>query len=164
MHPQIEDIFDNADSRYLKTEELRLVAQYASSIPERLAAYRSLRDCELEVMQWVANQLQAEMPQEPETMLERSITNALLMLRHCGMAVLLHQDSIVRERFLNWVKPTIEVYNTQAIDARLYHLLNQRLEQNLGKHMALLSPTLLMAQNELLPQKVESANGVAIGW
>jgi hypothetical protein len=164
MHPPIEEIFDDADSRYLKIEELRLVAQYTSSIPERLTTYRNLRDRELEVMQWVADQLQAEMPQEPEVTLERSITNALLMLRHCGMAMLLNQDSIVKDRFLNWVKPTVEVYNSQAIDARLYQLLNQRLEQTLGKHMALLSPTLLMAQNALLPQKVESANSVAIGW
>ena len=164
MHPQIEEIFDDAGSRYLKIEELRLVAQYASSVPERLATYRGLRDCELDVMQWVADQLQTEMPQEPETKLERSLTNALLMLRHCGLAMLLNQDSIVRERFLNWVQPTVEVYGTQAIDARLYQLLNQRLDQTLGKQMTLLSPILLMAQNALLPQKVESANGVAIGW
>ncbi|HEY9627779.1 MAG TPA: hypothetical protein V6C84_10795 [Coleofasciculaceae cyanobacterium] len=164
MHPQIEELFDDADTRYLKIEELRLVAHYVSSIPERLATYRSLRDCDLEVMQWVANQLQAELPQESEATLERCVTNALLMLRHCAMAMLVNQESIVKERFLNWVQPTVEVYNTRAIDARLYQLLNQRLNQTLGKRMELLSPMLLMAQKALVPEKVESVNGVAIGW
>jgi Phycobilisome protein len=164
MHPQIEAIFDDADSRYLKVEELKLAAQYFGSIPARLAAYRSLRDHELEITQWVADQLQAEMPQETTENLERSLKNALLMLRHCGMAMLLSEETIVKERFLNWVVPMVEVYNTQAIDSRLYLLLNQRLDQVLGKHMALLSPVLLMAQNVLLPQPAEPVNGVAIGW
>jgi hypothetical protein len=86
------------------------------------------------------------------------------MLRHCGMAMLLSEEAIVKERFLNWVVPMVEVYNTQAIDSRLYLLLNQRLDQVLGKHMGLLSPMLLMAQNVLLPQLAEPVNGVAIGW
>ncbi|HEY9641872.1 MAG TPA: hypothetical protein V6C57_15400 [Coleofasciculaceae cyanobacterium] len=164
MHPQIEAIFDDADSRYLKVEELRLVAQYVGSMPARLTAYRSLRDHELDTMQWVADQLQAEMPHEKPENLERSLKNALLMLRHCGMAMLLNEEAIVRERFLSWVMPMVEVYNTQDIDSRLYQLLNQRLDQVLGKHMVLLSPMLLMAQNFLLPQPAELANGVSIGW
>lgn len=150
MHPHIEELFDDAETRYLKVEELRLVAQYVSSVPERLTAYRNLRDCELDVMQAVADQLQAEMPQEPEATLERSITHALLLLRHCAMALLLDEEAILQDRFLSWVRPSIEVYNTQAIDSRLHQLLNQRLNQVLGKQMALLNPILLSAQQALL--------------
>jgi Phycobilisome protein len=167
MHPQIEAIFDDADSRYLKVEELKLVAQYVSSVPARLAAYRSLRDHELEIMQWVSDQLQAELPHENTENLERSLKHALLMLRHCGMAMLLNEETIVKERFLNWVVPLVEVYHTQAIDSRLYQLLNQRLDQVLGKHIVFLSPLLLMAQTALLPQSdepAELANDMAISW
>lgn len=164
MHPQIEAVFDDPASRYLQIEELKLVAQYIGSIPERVAAYRSLRDHELEVMQWVVNQLQSEMSQETEETLERSIKHALLMLRHCGMAMLLNQESIVQERFLDWVKPIVEAYNSQAIDSRLYQLLNQRLNQVLGKQMNHLGPLLLKAQNSLLVPQTEPANGVVIGW
>lgn len=164
MHPQIEAVFDDPAMRYLQIEELRLVAQYIGSIPERLAAYRSLRDHELEIMQWVVNQLQTEMPQESEEALERSIKHALLMLRHCSMAMLLNEEAIVQERFLDWVQPITEAYNTQAIDSRLYQLLNQRLNQVLGKHMSPLSPLLLKAQNALLTPQAEATNGVTIGW
>ena len=163
MHPQIEAVFDDVENRYLKVEELKLIAQYVGSVPERLTVYRSLRDRELEIMQWVADQLQADLPQAQESDLERSLKNALLLLRHCAMAMLLDQEDIIRDRFLDWVMPLIEVYETQAIDRRLYQLLNQRLTQMLGKPMNLLSPMLLKAQDALSAQKVESANGVAVG-
>lgn len=163
MHPQIEEIFDDAENRYLKGEELRLVAQYVSSIPERLAAYRNLRDSELEIMQWVARQLEAEMPSEQTEVLERSLRNALLMLRHCGMAMVLNEESIIRDRFLNWVGPIVEVYNTQAVDARLYQLLNHRLAQTLGSHMSWLSPMLTIAQTALLSPRAEVADVGAFG-
>ncbi|NJO43263.1 MAG: hypothetical protein HC769_27975 [Cyanobacteria bacterium CRU_2_1] len=164
MHPQITEIFNDAENRYLKPEELRFVTQYVSSLPERLDAYRNLRDRELEIMQWVADQLQAQMPQEKVETLERCIKNALLMLRYCAMGMLLNDEAFVKDRFLSWVSQTVKVYNTEAIDAALYHLLNQRLNQTLGsKSMSLLQPILSMVQNTLVPQD-EPANGVAIGW
>ncbi|MBD3880479.1 hypothetical protein IFO70_01780 [Phormidium tenue FACHB-886] len=163
MHPQIEEIFDDAENRYLKIDELKLVSQYVKSIPERLAAYRSLRDREIEIMQWVADQLQIELPQAKTEDLERSLKNALLMLRHCAMAMLIDQETIVRDRFINWIAPTVEVYQTQAIDMRLHQLLNQRLRQTLGNQMNLLSPLLLKAQSALMPQAAESLNGAVIG-
>lgn len=162
MHPQIEAVFDNAETRYLKPEELRLITQYVQSLPERLAVYRSLRDQELEVMQWVADQLQAQMPQEEQELLERSIKNALLMLRCCSMGMLLNDEALIQERFLRWVSQSAKVYNTEKIDTTLYRLLNQRLTKMLGaKQMSCLSPMLTIAQNALVSQS-EPVNGAAI--
>lgn len=164
MHPQIEAIFDDAETRYLKPEELKLITQYVQSLPERLEVYRTLRNQELEVMQWVADQLQAQMPQEAQELLERSIKNALLMLRYCSMGMLLNDEALVKERFLRWVSQSAEVYNTEKIDTALYRFLNQRLAKVLGaQQMSFLSPMLEMAQNALLPQS-EPANGAALGW
>jgi len=164
MHPQIETIFDAAETRYLKPEELKLVTQYVESLPQRLDTYRNLRDQEMEVMQWVADQLQAQLPQEEKELLERSLKNALLMLRYCSMGMLLNDEGLVRERFLNWVSQSTKIYNTEIIDTHLYRLLNQQLSRVLGsKQMNILSPMLTMAQTALLPQP-EPANGAAIGW
>ena len=163
MYPPIATAFDETENRYLKAEELKSIAQYVGSVSDRLTVYRTLRDREIETMQWVADQLQAQLPQAEESDLERSLKNALLLLRHCAMALLLEEEELIRDRFLDWVLPTVEVYGTQAIDRHLYPLLNQRLTQMLGKQMNLLSPMLLKAQSALLPQNAESANGVAIG-
>jgi hypothetical protein len=150
MHPQLETIFDEAENRYLKPEELNLLGEYVDSLPERLEAYRSLRDRELKIMQSVADQLQLELPQENVEMLERSIKNALLMLRYCAMGMLLNDEAFVQERLLGWLSQTVQVYDTRSVDAVLYRLLNQRLKQALNpRHLALLGAMLLLAQNTL---------------
>ncbi|OLP18862.1 hypothetical protein BST81_08060 [Leptolyngbya sp. 'hensonii'] len=151
MHPQIEAIFDEAESRYLKSEELDVLNQYVETLPIRLETYRRLRDEELAVMQQVADQLQAELPQEKIANLERSIKNALLMLRYCAMAMLLNDESVVHERLLSWLRQNVQTYSTQTIDVVLYRLLNQRLSQTLSlQQMNLFSPLLKLAQSELL--------------
>ncbi len=151
MHPQIEAIFNEAENRYLTPDELGLISQYVDSLPERLEAYRTLRDRELEVMQRVADQLQAAMPQEDIKNLERSIKNALLLLRYCAMGMLLDDESFVKDRLLGWLQGTLSSYNIQAIDSTLYRLLNQQLSQTLNaSQLNLFTPILTMAQNSLL--------------
>lgn len=151
MHPHIESLFDEAENRYLKPEELNLINQYVGSLPARMDAYRALRDRELEVMQAVADQLQAELPQEKIETLERSIKNALLVLRYCAMGMLLDDEGFVQKRLLNWLSETLKVYNTQAIDAVLYRLLDQQLAQALSpQQVQLLSPQLKKAEAVLL--------------
>lgn len=153
MHPQIVAVFDEAENRYLKPEELKLISQYVASMPERLDTYRSLRDRELEIVQAVADQLEAALPQESEANLERCIKHALLMLRYCALSLLINDESLVERRFLAWVSPLAKVYDTQAIDAKLYRLLNQQLSKVLtAKQLSYLSPSLALAQEALLSQ------------
>ncbi|UBF26573.1 hypothetical protein K9N68_00735 [Kovacikia minuta CCNUW1] len=150
MHPQIEAILDKAENHYLSPEELGIINQYVESLPARLEAYRSLRDRELEIMQQVANQLQATMPQEKIENLERSLKNGLLLLRYCAMGMLLNDESFVQERLLGWLSATLGFYNIQTIDTTLYRLLNQQLAQTISPiHVSLLNPMLTKAQNTL---------------
>ncbi|MDX2216131.1 MAG: hypothetical protein SFY66_22895 [Oculatellaceae cyanobacterium bins.114] len=163
MHPQIESIFNEAENRYLKPEELSTLGQYVDSLPERLETYRTIRDRELEIMQAVADQLQIEMPQEKVENLERSIKNALLTLRYCSMGMLLNDESLVKERLIDWLSQTIKVYNTQTIDSTLHRLLNQQLGQVLNpQQLMLLNSTLTPAQDALLGQETLTAS--ALGW
>ncbi|MBL1174038.1 hypothetical protein [Pantanalinema sp. GBBB05] len=158
MHPQIEALFDEAENRYLKPEELNLISQYVTSLPARLEAYRTLRDQELAIMQQVADQLQATMPQEKVEQLERCIKNAMLMLRYCAMGMLLHDPSFVKDRLVGWVSNSMTAFNTQEIDATLYRLLNQQLTVSLDpKHLSLLQPQLNLAQGLLQQQQAITA-------
>lgn len=173
MNPHIEAVFDDAENRYLKPEELGLISQYAQSLPARLEAYQSLRDYELEMMQWVANQLEAEMVIESVESLERSIKNGLLMLRCCAMAMLVNDEALIHDRFLVWASSATTVYGSHLIDTTLYKLMNHRLNQVLGRErMELLNPMLAYAQNALpaifaqtaFAQPAPEENGMAIGW
>ncbi len=153
MHPQIASVFDEAENRYLKPDEIKLIGQYVASMPERLDTYRNLRDREPEIMQAVVDQLEAEFPQESEENLERCLKNALLMLRYCGLSLLVNDETIVQHRFLDWVKPLSQAYETKAVDSKLYRLLNQQLSKALSpKQMGYLSPSLSLAQDGLLSQ------------
>lgn len=153
MHPHIASVFDEAENRYLKVDEIKLIGQYVASMPERLDTYRNLRDQEIEIMQAVVEQLQAEFPQETEENLERCIKTALLMLRYCALSLLVNDETLVQHRFLDWAKPLNQAYETQVIDSKLYRLLNQQLSQSLSpKQMSYLSPSLSLAQDRLLSQ------------
>jgi hypothetical protein len=153
MYSQIATVFDEAENRYLKPEELKLISQYIASMPERLDTYRHLRDRELEIMQAVSDQLQAELPQETEENLERCLKHALLMLRYCAFSLLVNDETVVERRFLDWVAPLAKAYDTKAIDTKLYRLLNQQLTKTLSaKQMGYLSPSLALAQEALLSQ------------
>ena len=151
MHPQLASLFNEAESRYLKSDEIKVIGQYVASLPERLDTYRTLRDHEMEIMQAVVDQLQAEFPQESEENLERCIKHALLMLRQCALSLLVNDEAIVQHRFLDWVKPLSKIYDTKAIDSKLYRLLNQQLAKALSpKQLSQLSPSLSLAQDGLL--------------
>ena len=155
MNIPIAALFDEAETRYLKPEELRTIDQYMGGFPARLAAYRALRDRELEIVQWVADQLQVRYPQEPIELLERSLKNALLVLRDCGMAMLLSDPTYVQTHLLDWLSSTMNAYPTQSIDLTLHQLLNQRLSQKLEPpHWKLLGPQLAHAQTLLLQSPV----------
>jgi hypothetical protein len=158
MHPQINAIFDEAEKRYLKPDELDVLNHYVNSLPERLETYRRLRDLEVDIMQPVADQLQSALPNEKQEDLERSLKNALLMLRYCAMAMLLNDDTFIQERLLSWLEKSAQVYKTYSIDSTLYRLLNQRLSQTLTpQQLNLLKPPLALAQSSLLKLLAASA-------
>jgi hypothetical protein len=164
MHPQIESVFDEAERRYLKSEELGVIGQYVDSLPERLALYRQLRDSEIDLMQRVADQLQTEVGNQPEVLMERSIKSAILVLRYSALGMLLNDETLVKDRLISWLKDTAAAYTSETVDATLYRLLNQKLNQTLSsQQMQLLKPMLALAQETLVGQ-VEANSPAAIGW
>jgi len=157
MHPQLEAIFDDAESRYLKQDELQVLGQYVDSLPIRLNAYRTLRDRELEVMQPVADQLQAQLPNEKIENLERAIKTAMLTLRYCAMGLLLNDQSFAQDRLISWLGGTMRLYNIQSINTMLYRLVHQHLSQVLSpQELNLLTPYLTLAETLMREQSLEA--------
>lgn len=152
MHPQIEAMFDEAENRYLKPEELNCLNQYVESLPNRLETYRYLRDQEVMIMQDVAEKLETQFSNEDIVTLERCLKNALLILRYSAMGMLLNDDNFIRHRLLNWLEGTAKAYQTEAIDQVLYQFLNARLND-----------VLTAAQVQLLMSHLQLAEGVLVG-
>ncbi|MEB3355515.1 MAG: phycobilisome protein [Synechococcales bacterium] len=151
MHPQIDAMFDEAENRYLKPDELNTLNQYVESLPDRLETYRCLRDQEVTIMQRVAEQLEQQFPSEKIEVLERCLKNALLVMRYSAMGMLLNDELFLQTRLISWLEDTVKVFNTQTLDTALYRLLNQRLSETLtGPQLRLIQPHLTLAERALI--------------
>jgi len=166
MHPQLESIFNEAETRYLKVEELGPLDHYVTSLPDRLETYRMLRDRETTIMQTVADNLVAMFPNEKTERLERSIKHAMLVLRYSAMGMLLEDETFIQDRLKGWLSETVKAYNTYDIERKLYALLDQQLANSLSsQQVSLLKPMLNLAQATLLGEdQEEPLTASALGW
>jgi hypothetical protein len=140
-------MFDAAENRYLQQDELDVLTNYVESLPDRIDTYRCLRDREVNIMQTVADQLEVQFPKESQHMLERCLKNALLVMRYASMAMLQNDPEILDQKLITWLSETNAVYNTQAIDAALYPMLNQQLAATLtASQLELIRPYISTAQ------------------
>ncbi len=150
MNPALEALFDEPEKRYLQPDELNVLSQYVSSMPERIKTYRQLRDAEIQLMQPVADQLQQRFAQVSEDILKRSIQNGLLVLRYAAMAMLMDDPDFMNKRLQSWLPEMVAAFDTLAVDEALHELLAQRLSATLtAQQFALLSPALAVAKQLL---------------
>ncbi|MEL6221155.1 MAG: hypothetical protein AAFQ57_02650 [Cyanobacteria bacterium J06626_14] len=153
MHPTIESLFDAAERRYLEQNELDVLTEYVESLPDRVDAYRCLRDREVAIMQSVADQLEIQFSTESQETLERCLRNALLMMRHAAMSMLQNDSELLDQQLTVWLTETNAVYNTRAIDTALYSLLNQQLEATLTPtQLKLIHPYISAAEQAMNAQ------------
>lgn len=151
MIPKIQELINQAQDRYLATDELGLMESYVSSLPDRLKLYKFIRDREIDLLQAVADQVPAEIPNIAEADLEMGIKNLILVLRYCSMAMLLNDENFLKERLLNWLEGIMSMRDTRRLNETLYKLLNQGLRQSLSPNqLALIQPLITSAQVTLI--------------
>jgi hypothetical protein len=158
---KLDALFEAPDKRYLDTNELNVLSQYVSSIPERVNVYRIVRDQEVAIMQAVADTLQQQASQ-PEALVERSVRNGLMVLRYVAMAMLLDDQGFVEERLRDWLPEIVKAYETQALDGQLLQLLEQNLATVLSPpQLHLLKPMLEQARAIMLDTRGTVASPMA---
>ncbi|MCU0546253.1 MAG: phycobilisome protein [Oscillatoriaceae cyanobacterium Prado104] len=151
MHPEIEELLDRAENRFLKTEELTAFKRHAANLAQRLKIYEFLREKETNIFQPVANKLQETFPNEQQENLERSLKHWLLILRYCGMAMLLNDRNFLEQRLQEWLSGIVNAHETQKIEAAVCHLLQTRIKEILSDQArAILQPFLDDAQSMLV--------------
>lgn len=151
MHPKIKTLLEQAESRYLKPEEIDGFKQYAISIAQSLKAYEWLREHEIEIFQPIADDIIHAFPNTEQTVLEESLKNWLLILRHCAMAMLLNDQEYLQQNLLDWLKGIVAIHQHQEVEAKIYQLLQARLKTMMpAQTLALLQPFLDQAKATLL--------------
>jgi Phycobilisome protein len=153
MHPEIEALLDQAETRFLKGEELIAFKRQAAILAQRLKIYEFLREKEANIFQPIANKLQEKFPDEKEENLERSLKHWVLVLRYCAMAMLLNDRDFLEERLLDWVSGIVEAHQTQKIEATVCNLLQTRLKEMLSEQArALLQPFFDQSKSMIVDQ------------
>ena len=151
MIPKIQEIINQAKDRYLVTDELGLMESYISSLPDRLKLYKLIRDREIDILQAVANQVPAELPNVTDEELESGIKNLILVLRYSSMAMLLNDENFLKQRLLNWLEGIMSMRDMRRLNETLYKLLNQELKKQFSStQLLLIQPLITAAQVTLI--------------
>lgn len=146
MNPKLNALFDEPEKRYLNAEELGLLSQYVSSLPERMAVYQQLRDQEVSLLQPVVDTLQQQQPDIPQATLERCVQNVLLILRYGALAMLIDDPDFMNKRLSGWLPEMVKAFGMQAVSQKLLEMLQRRISQVLSpQQMELLQPSLKQA-------------------
>ncbi|NMF60600.1 globin family protein [Pseudanabaena yagii] len=151
MIPKIQELINQAQDRYLASDELGLMESYVSSLPDRLKLYKLIRDREIDILQSVADQVPSELPNVTVEDLELGIKNLVLVLRYSSMAMLLNDENFLKERLLSWLEGIMSMRDLRRLNDTLYKLLNQTLRQQFSpSQLALLQPLITAAQVTLI--------------
>jgi hypothetical protein len=151
MIPKIQELLNQAQDRYLATDELGLMENYVSSLPDRLKLYKLIRDREIDLLQTVADQVPTELPNVTDEDLETGIKNLILVLRYSSMAMLLNDENFLKQRLLNWLEGIMSMRDMRRLNETLYKLLNQVLRQQFSPaQIALIQPLITAAQVTLI--------------
>ena len=99
MYPELEELADLAEERYLTEQEMAEFKRHTTSLAQRLEVYETLRDRELEIFQPIADRLEVAFPDEEQTILEQALIHWLSVLRYSAMAMLANNKDFLRSQF-----------------------------------------------------------------
>lgn len=151
MMPKIQELINQAQDRYLASDELGLMEGYISSLPDRLKLYKQIRDREIDILQSVADQVPTELPNVTDEELESGIKNLILVLRYSSMAMLLNDENFLKQRLLNWLEGIMSMRDMRRLNETLYKLLNQGLKKQFSStQLTLIQPLITAAQVTLI--------------
>lgn len=133
MYPELQALIHEAEFQYLQAEDLGKLSNHVNSLQDRLATYKIIRDQEIEMFQTVADKLLETFSEQRSKQIETAIKHWLLIIRYCGMAMLLNNTDFLKRRLLEWFTDIVKVHEVQDIEGSLYSMLLGELRKNLSE-------------------------------
>lgn len=103
MYPELQALIHESEHQYLQQSDLDKLTQEVSTLKQRLAVYRVLRDQEISIFQAIADKLLENLPQEKTRKIETCVRHWLLVTRYGAMAMLLNNPEFLEHRLLEWL-------------------------------------------------------------
>ncbi len=157
MQKDFETLFYEAEDHYLPSSDLASLKDSANTLKKRLEIYQSLRDQEIPIFQFIADNLVATFPNEDNQRLEKGLKHWMSVMRYSAMAMLLNNPDYFRHRILEWLTDIVQAQDMVTIENHIFENLKQGLEEMLSpEQMQLLNPFLEQAKITLLETKSQS--------
>lgn len=129
MYPELQALIHESEHQYLQQADLVKLTQEVSTLRQRLAVYRVLREQEISIFQAVADELLEKLPQEKTRKIETCVRHWLLVTRYSAMAMLLNNPEFLQHRLLEWLTDIAQAHEYQVISDNLHSLLLQKLDE-----------------------------------
>ncbi|MDJ0597974.1 MAG: phycobilisome protein [Crocosphaera sp.] len=157
MQKDFETLFYEAEDHYLEASELVALKNSANTLKDRLEIYRVLRDQEIPLFQFIAENLLQSFPNENKQRLEKGLEHWMSVMRYAAMAMLLNNPEYFRHRVLEWLTDIIQAQEMVMIEIFIFENLTEGLKKVLSlEQMELLNPFLEQAKITLLETKSQS--------
>jgi hypothetical protein len=151
MITDLDSLLYKAENKYLEEQDLANLKSQIFSLEKRLKLYEILSQKEVELFQYLANQLINDFPTEEESKIEQALKHWLAVIRYCAMAMLTDNHLYLQHRILEWLPEQIKAHQLQALEKSLFNLLQKRLQKILNsEQFAVFQPFLEQSQNALL--------------
>jgi hypothetical protein len=168
MNTELKALINDAEDHYLQAPALSQFNRQLSSLTERLEAYELLRDCEAEVFQDIADDLQSAFPRLDSQLLMRALEDGLSVLRYGAMAMLQGDPKYLQRQLLEWLPSRVQAYELELVEDRMLRLLQVHLSKRIASYqIGLIQPYLDQVHHALIgknqPSTVFQQQPVHIG-
>ncbi|MEM7758779.1 MAG: phycobilisome protein [Cyanobacteria bacterium P01_G01_bin.67] len=151
MITKLDSLLYQAEAEYLEQDDLDKFKSEIFSLEKRVQLYEIISSKETDIFQYVATQLLASYPDEPEAKIRRALKHWLIVMRYCGMSMLFDNPKYLQHRILEWLPEQITAHQLQDVERSLFSFLQKRLTKVLSSEQwSLLKPYFELAQNALL--------------
>jgi hypothetical protein len=153
MNNTIEQMFSEAEGRYLEPTEQSALTQYASSLEARLAAMRAIQEHESTIIENAVKSMFAAYPdakQKHKHVQEKAVRDMTLVLRYCAMSMVRDSTEFLENQLLHWFRTIILSFEMQQMVEHAYAQLIEEAKGSLdAAHFELIAPYLEITHNAL---------------
>lgn len=153
MNTRFDQMFTQAEGRYLSAEEIGRLKSYAASVEARLQAMAAIEQAEARIVSETLDEVWRQHPdfaQRHHMSREKCTRDVTLVLRYCTLAMVQDDETFLTDKLLHWMRTILHAFKFDGSIDTTYRALPRRAEANLDpRHIRLLEPYLRLTHQIL---------------
>jgi Phycobilisome protein len=150
----LETVIERSDGAYVDTEDLEVLDRAFESWGDRRNTYGLIQDKEAIIVEKTLERFQQEnanlLLTAPDSVFKKCQSDLTSVLRNCAMAMLLQDETLLKDRFLYWMQNIMRALKNQRFNVHIYQILQDVVSAELPEHNAnLIMPYLRIAHQYL---------------